>query len=100
MFRTFPLPIIRSFFHFSDSNNICHRACEQFRPDHARKLCDIYHFCVYSEKKAPDDGQRNFSQHVEFYSKNKFEKLVRLFGFIIRIYREARSLERQIQLYN
>jgi len=25
-------------------------------------------------------------KHVEFYSKNKFEKLVQLVGFIIRIY--------------
>jgi len=38
---------------------------------------------VYSEK-TPDDGQRNCSKHVEFYSKNKFEKLVHLVGFIIR----------------
>jgi len=37
------------------------------------------------------------SGHVGFYSKNKFEKLVRLVGFIIRIYHEARSLERQTQ---
>jgi len=49
---------------------------------------------VYS-KKTPDDGQRNCPQHVEFYSKNKFEKLVHLVGFIIRIYHDARSLERQ-----
>jgi len=26
----------------------------------------------------------NFPKHVEFYSKNKFEKLVHLFGFVIR----------------
>jgi len=32
-----------------------------------------------------DDGQRNFPKHVEFYSKNKFEKLVYLVAFIIRI---------------
>jgi uncharacterized membrane protein YkgB len=32
-----------------------------------------------------DDGQRNWPKHVEFYSKNKFEKLVYLIGFIIRI---------------
>jgi len=32
----------------------------------------------------PDDGQRNSPKHVEFYSKNKFEKLVYLVGFIIR----------------
>ena len=34
--------------------------------------------------KSPDDGQRNCSKHVEFYSKNKFQKLVHLVGFIIR----------------
>ena len=33
---------------------------------------------------------------VEFHSKNKFQKLVRLVGFIIRIYHDARSPERQI----
>jgi len=36
-------------------------------------------------KKTPDDGQRNCPKHVEFYSKNKFEKLVHLVGFVIRI---------------
>ena len=39
------------------------------------------------------------SSHVEFYSKNKFEKLQNLVGFIIRIYHDARSPERQIQEY-
>ena len=34
--------------------------------------------------KAPDGGQRNCPKHVEFYSKNKFEKLAHLVGFIIR----------------
>ena len=34
--------------------------------------------------KTPDDGQRNCPKHVEFHSKNKFEKLVHLVGFIIR----------------
>jgi len=32
-----------------------------------------------------DDGHRNCPKHVEFYSKNKFEKLVHPVGFIIRI---------------
>ena len=45
--------------------------------------------------KTPDDGQRNCPKHIEFYSKNKFEKLVHLVGFIIRIYHDARSPERQ-----
>jgi len=39
-------------------------------------------------------------KHAEFYSKNKFEKLVHLVGFIIRIYHDARSPERQIWLYH
>ena len=69
---------------------------EQFRPDPARNssdlillascqhtLYDIYHCCAYNEK-TPDDGQRNCPKHVEFYSKNKFEKLVHIVGFIIR----------------
>ena len=34
--------------------------------------------------------------NIEFYSKNKFENLVHLVGFIIRIYHDARSHERQI----
>ena len=33
-------------------------------------------------EKTPDDGQRNCPKHVEFYSKNKFEKLENLVGFI------------------
>jgi len=38
----------------------------------------------------------NCPKHVEIYSENKFEKLVRLVGFIIRIYHDARSPERHI----
>jgi len=48
--------------------------------------------------KTPDDGHRNCPKHVEFYSKNKFQILVRLIGFIIRIYHDAPSSERQINL--
>ena len=46
--------------------------------------------------KTPDDGQRNCPKHVEFYSKNKLEKLVHLVGFIIRIYHDSRSPELHI----
>ena len=49
---------------------------------------------MYSEK-TPDDGQRKCLKHVAFYSKNKFEKLVHPVGFIIRIYHDSRSPERQ-----
>jgi len=48
--------------------------------------------------KIPDVGQRNCPKHVEFYSKNKFEKLMNLVGFIVRIYHNERSPERQIRL--
>ena len=76
----------------------------QFRPDPARKLStnlyDIYHCCVYSDKLLMMDIGTG-SKHVEFYSKNKFEKLVHLVGYIvgyiIRIYHDARSSERQIR---
>ena len=94
--------------HVSDSSSVQHKeffivhtemvyvihillsSCQQY-------LYDIYHWCVYSEKTL-DDGQRNCPKHVEFYSKNKYEKLVHLVGFIIRIYHHARSPERQIYL--
>ena len=45
-----------------------------------------YTIAEYTVKKTPDDGQRNCPKHVEFYFKNKFEKLVHLFGYIVRIY--------------
>jgi len=51
----------------------------------------MYHCCVYSDKLL-----RSCPKHVQFYSKNKFEKLVHLVGFIIRIYCDARLPERQI----
>jgi len=54
-----------------------------FRPGPIRKLSaklyDIYHCCVYREKS--DDGERKYHKHVEFHSKNKFEKLVHLVPF-------------------
>jgi len=55
-------------------------------PDPAHKLSanlyDIPLFCI--QWKTPNDGQRNCPKHVEFHSKNKFEKLVHLVGFISR----------------
>ena len=34
--------------------------------------------------KNPDDGQRNCPKHAEFHSRNTFEKLVHLVGFVIK----------------
>ena len=67
-------------------------------PDPAHKLSakPVWHkplLCV--QWKTPDDGQRSCPKHVEFYSKNKFEKLVHLVGLIIKIHHDARSPECQ-----
>jgi hypothetical protein len=52
----------------------------------------VWHIPLLSVQwKSADDGQRNCPKHVEFYSKNIFEKLVHLVGFIIIIYHDARS---------
>jgi len=53
-----------------------------------------YSIAVCTVKKS-DDGQRKSLKHVKFHSKDKFEKLVHQVGFIIRIYHNARSPERQ-----
>jgi len=37
------------------------------------------------QRKTPDDAQRKCPKHVQFYSKNKFEKFVHLVGFIVKI---------------
>jgi len=96
MFRTVPLSIIRSFFtahtrmvygiqvYWQLASRI--RTERHYRPDPAVQW------------KTPDDGQRNCPKHVEFYSQNKFEKLVHLVGFITRIYHDAWSPERQIYI--
>ena len=44
------------------------------------------------------EQQRNCLKHVQFYSKNTFEKLVQLVCFIIRIYHDTWSPERQRRL--
>ena len=67
---------------------VCWKLVSRIRtecPDPAvwHDLYDIYH-CRCVQWKTPDDGRRNCLKHVEFHSKNKFEKLVHLVGFIIR----------------
>jgi len=58
-----------------------------FRPDPARKLSanlyDIHHCCVYSEKLLMVD-RGTVRNMWSFYSKNKFEELVHLVGFVMR----------------
>jgi hypothetical protein len=62
----------------------------------SKPVWNIPLLCV--QWKIPDDGQRNCPKHIEFYSRNKFENLVHLVGFIIRIYHGARSSECQFLL--
>ena len=108
MFRTVPLSIIRSFslypqqwcmpYKFADSEQDQDGTAV---PSWFRSLAvskPVWHIpLLWVQWKAPDDGPRNCPKHVEFYSKNKFEKLVHLVGFIIRIYHDARSPESHIR---
>ena len=83
MFRTVPLSIIRSFSLYTQQWYVSYRFSDILLAN-CQQTCMIYtHCCLYSEK-TPVDGQRNCPKNVVF-SKNKFEKLVHLVGFIIRI---------------
>jgi len=102
MFQTVPLSIIRSFSQYTQQWYMSYRFAKSLRAGIWSWSCSqavskpVWHipfFCVLW--KTPADGQRNCPKHVEFYSKSKFEKLVHLVGFIIRIYHDARSAEHQ-----
>ena len=54
------------------------------RDQNPANLYDIY-LLLCIQYWTPDDRQKTFPKHVDFYSKNKFKKLVRLVGFILRI---------------
>jgi hypothetical protein len=87
MFRTVPL------FHHQEVFSLY---TEQWYMSYRFAVWHIPLLCL--QWKTPDDGQRNCPKHVEFYCKNKFEKLVHLIGFIIRIYHDSRSPDRHIYL--
>ena len=84
-------------FRCTHNNGICHTGlltgCEQDQDGTAvtswscsqavsKPVWHIPLLCVLW--KTPDDGHRNCPKRVEFHSKNKYEKLVHLVGFIIR----------------
>ena len=104
MFRTVPLSIIRSFSLYTQQWCMSYRFGDSLRAGSGRSVlillasCMTYTVAVCTVKTA-DDGQKNCPKHVEFYSKNKFEKLVHLVGFVIRIYHDARSPKLQIYMY-
>jgi len=98
MFRRVPLSIIRSFSLYTQEWYMSNRFADSLRACSQAVSKPVWHIpflCV--QRKTPDDGQRNSPKRVEFYSKNKFEKLVHLVAFIIRIFHDARSPERQTE---
>jgi len=102
MFRTVPLSICRSVSLYTQQRYVSYRFADSLRGGSGRKslliplascmtytiaVCTVKHSWWWTEE---------LSKHVEFYSKNKLEKLVHLVLFIIKIYHDARSPERQI----
>jgi len=77
MFRTVPLSVISSFSLYTRQY-----VRVWFKLAISKPVWHIPLLCV--QWKTPDDGQRNCPKHVEFYSKNEFEKLLHLVGFRIR----------------
>ena len=98
MFRTVP-PSIISFSLYTQQWHMSYRFADSLRAGSGQDgvlswSCSlavskpVWHLpllCV--QWKTPDDGRWNCPKHVEFYSKNKFEKSVHLFSFITRIYK-------------
>jgi len=81
MFQTVPLSIIRSFSLYTQQWYMSYRFADSSWA--VGKL--VWHMPLLRVQwKTPDDGQRNCRKHVEFHSKNEFEKLVHLVGFILR----------------
>jgi len=87
MFRTVPLSIIRSRSLYTQQWLMVLATCQQTCMTYTTAECTVENSWWWTEELS--------DKHVEFYSKNKFEKLVHLVGFIIRIYHDARSHERQ-----
>ena len=94
MFRIFPLSIIRSFSLYTQQWYMSYRFADSlwagsgwnslsFSQAVSRPVWHIPLLCV--QWKTPHDGRRNCPKHVEFYCENKFEKLVHLVGFIMRV---------------
>ena len=90
MFWTVPLSIIRSFSLYTLQWFMSYRFSDSLRAGSGWNCSQgvskpVWHIpLLIVQWKSPDDGQRNCPKHVEFQSKNKFERSVCLLGFIIR----------------
>jgi len=90
MFRTVLMTVIRSFSLYNFTHPLGHTGP-------ITGSLYLYLFLLLCVQwKITDDGQRNCTKHVQFYPKNKFEILVHLVGFVIRIDHYARWPERYI----
>ena len=95
-FRAVPLSIIRSSSLYTQQWYISYRFADSGKQDQDGTAgpswsCSqavskhVWHIPLLRVQwKTPDDGQSNCPKHADFNSKNKFEKLVHLVGFIIR----------------
>jgi len=91
MFRTVPLSIIRSFSLYTQQDGtgsvlILLASCQQTCITYTIAVCTVKNSLWWTEE---------MPEPCRVSSKNKLEKLVHLFGFIIRIYHNAQSLEHQ-----
>jgi len=108
MFQTVTPSIIMSFSLYTQQWYMSYKFWWQL----ACKLSANLYVLMCLQWKTPGDGWRNCPKHVEFYSKNKSEKLVHLVTFIIRIrillyppqfnctYHSQRSFISETQRYN
>jgi hypothetical protein len=100
MFWTFPPSAVRSFSLYTQQWYMSHKFADSLQAGSewnavpswfcsqaiSKPVWHITLLCI--QWKTPDDGQKTCPKHVEFHSKNKYEKLVHLVGFIIRKIRE------------
>jgi len=98
VFHAFPPPIIVDEMEMCSISSTIRMECSSILILLAALSKPVWHIplrCV--QWKAPDNGQRNCPKHVEFHSKNKFEKLVHLIGFILR---KVHKLHNMLYLLN
>jgi len=86
MFRTVPLSVIRNFSLYTQQWCMSYRFADSLSAGSGRSSQAVSKpvwliplLCV--QWKTPDGGQWNWPKHIEFYSKNKFEKSVHLVAF-------------------
>jgi hypothetical protein len=70
-------------FNCTHSNGICHTVLQTSCSEAvSKRLWRMWYTVLCVQWKTPADGQWNCPKHVEFHSKNKFEKLMHLVGFV------------------